>query len=121
MEKIIGTSRMRSAIVEIASHFSFARLSFLVQRRDESALLDLFHVGWIDDQVWIGLFCLWVLIRKYIQCGLDNLQRGGRHGLEPRLRVLIGLFENIISRTPHVLLQNRHSSLFVCFEDMDSL
>jgi hypothetical protein len=55
MENIIGTSRMRSAVVEIASHFSFARRSFLVQRRDESALLDLFDVGRIDDQVWIGL------------------------------------------------------------------
>jgi hypothetical protein len=55
MENIIGTSRLRSAVVEIASHFSFARRSFLVQRRDESVLLDLFDVGRIDDQVWIGL------------------------------------------------------------------
>jgi hypothetical protein len=57
------------------SPFFRSPLIFL-QRRDKSALLDLFDVGWIDDQVWIGLFCLWVLIRKYIQCGLDNLQRG---------------------------------------------
>src|SRR5215471_6424286 len=60
--------------------FLFALSShFLVERRDESALLNLFDVGWIDNQVRIGLLCLRILIRKYFQRSLDDLQRRDRY------------------------------------------
>src|SRR5262245_887125 len=55
------------------------QFSFLVQRRDEPALLNLFDVGWIDNQVRVGLLCLRILIRKYFQRGLDHLQRRDRY------------------------------------------
>src|SRR5262245_50738901 len=86
--------------------FSLSRFSFFVERRDESALLNLFDVGWIDDQVWIGLLCLWILIRKYFQRGLDNLERRDRYHFQTRLRGLIGLFENIVSGAAHVFFQS---------------
>src|SRR5215510_14049122 len=56
-----------------------SQFSFLVERRDESALLNLFDVGWIDNQVRIGLLCLRILIRKYFQRSLDDLQRRDRY------------------------------------------
>src|SRR5215472_8639046 len=64
---------------EITAHWLPAQFSLFVERRDESALLNLFDVGWIDNQVRIGLLCLRILIRKYFQRSLDDLRRRDRY------------------------------------------